>query len=327
MTTPGGVGEVVTLDQLEPAPTVVTVGNFDGVHLGHQRLLERTVAAASANSARSVALTFDPHPAAVLRPDVPHQVLTTLDRRLELMAASGVDLVVVVTFDRAVAALPPEAFVEQVLIDAVGAIQVVVGQNFRFGRGAEGDTATLAACGAAHGFALDAVELRAVDGGTVSSSAIRRALRSGDMEFTSRALGRDHEVSATVVHGDGRGRAIGVPTANLAVPEGLALPADGVYAGLAQVGDAVHPCVSNIGVRPTVTDATAHTIEAHLIDADLDLYGRAVTVSFAHRLRGEQRFADRDALVAQINDDIVAARAWLTANRSSEPTSDGVVAR
>jgi riboflavin kinase / FMN adenylyltransferase len=304
------------LAEVEPAPSVVTIGNFDGVHRGHQLLLHRAVAAGADRGLRSVAVTFHPHPAAVLRPGTEPPALTTLDDRVRLLRASGIDLVVVVAFTHALSRLEPEMFAREVLVDALGARRVVVGTNFRFGRGAAGDPARLAVAGDELGFEVEAVGLRALDDDVVSSSAIRDALGRGDVASASSALGRDYHLSGTVVHGDGRGRTIGVPTANLAVPSGLVVPANGVYAGIATLDGQAHPCVTNVGVRPTVTDDGALAVEAHLIDLDLDLYGRELVVSFAHRLRGEQRFASLDALVARIRADTDVARDWLRAHRT-----------
>jgi riboflavin kinase / FMN adenylyltransferase len=304
------------LEDVTPEPSVVTIGNFDGVHRGHQLLLHRAAVAASDSGLRSVAVTFHPHPAAVLRPGREPDALTTLDDRVRLLADSGIDLVVILEFTRELSRLEPDEFAHTVLAEALGARRVVVGTNFRFGRGASGDPASLAVSGSAHGFEVEAVGLRALDGTAVSSSGIRDALARGDVAAATDALGRDHVVVGTVVAGDGRGRTIGVPTANLAVDPGLVVPAHGVYAGLATVDGESHPCVTNVGVRPTVTEGRIVAVEAHLLDVDTDLYGRRLAVSFAHRLRGEQRFESVDALVARIRADVELAREWLRTHRT-----------
>ncbi|MEX0868638.1 MAG: bifunctional riboflavin kinase/FAD synthetase [Nitriliruptoraceae bacterium] len=309
------------LDAIVPAPSCVTIGNFDGVHRGHQLLLRRTVDAALARDARSVAITFDPHPAAVLRPGTEPPLLSTVDERTRRLADAGVDLVVVLPFTLELSKRTPEEFVTQVLVDRLQACRVIVGTNFRFGHGAAGDLVTLVETGQVHGFDVEAVALREIDGVAVSSSAIRAALARGDVDFAARALGRDFTITATVIPGDGRGRTIGVPTANLEVDDMVVLPATGVYAGQVELDGALWPCVSNIGVRPTVSDDAQVSAECHVIDAPdgLDVYGKQLTVSFAHRLRGEARFASLDALVAQIGRDVDAARTWVATNRGAPP--------
>ncbi len=320
-------GQVVFgLDDIEPGASVVTVGNFDGVHLGHQLLLGRTVKAAVDRGVRSVAVTFDPHPTAVVRPgDQPLQ-LTTLDERIMRMSALGVDLVVVLPFTVEFSRLTPREFVEQVFVERLRAQRIVVGTNFRFGHRAAGDMVMLVEIGDELGFDVEAVALKRASGrqdaarygAEMSSSAIRAALAQGDVAFASHALGRDFSVRGRVVHGDGRGRTIGVPTANVAVASDVVLPADGVYAGIARWGDHRAPCVTNVGVRPTVTDTHERTVEAHLIDVDVALYDTLIDVSFAHHLRPEQRFDGLDQLVAQIRADVSEARAWLSVHRAPE---------
>ncbi len=306
------------LEHVDPVPSVVTIGNFDGVHRGHQLLLERTVDDARTRGVRSAVLTFDPHPAAVLRPGAEPKLLASLDERTALLAQAGVDLVVVLPFTRELSASTPGAFVEDVLVRGLRAVKVIVGINFRFGHGAAGDTNVLSAAGHQHGFEVEALTLQSIDDSPVSSSSIRAGLASGDVEFVTRALGRDFGVSGPVVQGDGRGRTIGVPTANVDVKEEHALPAPGVYAGLCRVGSATYPCVTNVGVRPTATDGSTLTVECHLIGVERDLYGQLLDVTFAHRLRAEQRFGSIDELTAQIRRDIDRATVWLAENRSSE---------
>jgi len=288
--------------------SVVTIGNFDGVHLGHRALVERATAAAARRGARAIAVTFDPHPAAVLRPDAVPAALQSLEERVTLLRALGCDEVVVVPFDAAFAAQEPTEFVDRLLVERLAAELVVVGENFRFGRGAAGDVSLLEALGVQRGFAVDAVGLVDVGHGPVSSSALRALLAAGDLEAVSRGLGRAFRIEGEVVRGEGRGRTIGIPTANVAVPEGLALPGDGVYACWAvSAGRTRAPAVVNIGWRPTF-GGTARTVEAHLlVDDGPDLYGQRLTLEFAARIRGEQRFEGPEALVAQIRADIDAA--------------------
>jgi riboflavin kinase / FMN adenylyltransferase len=294
--------------------SVVTIGNFDGVHRGHLALVERARGEADRRGVPTVALTFDPHPATVLRPDAVPPSLQSLDERVATLRSHGCDRVEVVTFDAALAALSAEAFVADLLVDRLGAAAVVVGENFRFGAGAEGDVALLRGLGARHGFAVDAVGLVDAGDGPVSSSALRALLAAGDLEAVARGLGRPFTLSGEVVRGDGRGRTIGVPTANVAVAPGRALPADGVYACWATPeGEGRVPAVVNVGWRPTF-GGTSRTVEAHLLDGgDPDLYGRSLELAFVARIRGEERFDGVEALLDRIGRDIAAARRILGA--------------
>jgi riboflavin kinase / FMN adenylyltransferase len=299
------------LDEVPPAPSVVTIGNFDGVHRGHQVLLRRAVDAAHDLQVRPVAVTFHPHPAAILRPGAEPPALQPVEDRVHHLLEAGVDLVLVLPFTRELASLGPHVFVEQVLVDRLRAVQVIVGSNFRFGRKASGNVVTLNDAGATYGFHTEAVTLLDLDGIPISSTAVRDHLDRGDVAWANRALGRTFSLAGEVVPGDGRGRTIGVPTANLAVPDEQLVPANGVYAGHAEIDDERFPCVTNVGVRPTF-DGQTRTVEVHLLDAERDLYGRHLRVGFAHRLRDERRFADVDELVARIRADIDDARELLS---------------
>ena len=300
------------LQELDHAPSVVTIGNFDGVHRGHQILLRRTVHLASELAARSVAVTFDPHPTAVLRPDAEPPRLQTLEDRIASLSAVGVDVVVVLPFTRELAARSPAAFVAEVLAGELEAVRVVVGTNFRFGHKAAGDVVTLLELGEEHGFAPEAVTLLEIDGRRISSSSIREHLTDGDLAWVVRALGRPYLLRGEVVRGDGRGRGIGFPTANLEVDEGVVIPATGVYAGHAEVAGGRYPAVTNVGLRPTF-DGTVRTVEVHVLDLDTDLYGQRIGFSFEHRIRAEQRFEGVEALVAQIGRDVAESRRLLEA--------------
>lgn len=291
--------------------SAVTIGNFDGVHLGHRALVERTIARARELGCRAVALTFDPHPMAVLRPEHVPMALQGLDERVAMLEASGIDHVEVVRFDAAIAALAPEAFVADILGERLGTRAVIVGENFRFGHGASGDVATLRALGTVHGFDVDVLTLIGDDGSAWSSSALRAQLALGDVAAVAAGLGRAFTVTGEVVHGAGRGRTIGIPTANVALDPGRALPADGVYAAIASAPSGRWPAVVNIGLRPTF-DGVGRTVEAHLLDADLDLYGQSLTLAFVTRLRPEQRFDGPEALVSRIRQDVEDARSTLS---------------
>ena len=291
-------------------PASVAVGNFDGVHLGHQALVAAAVARSRGSGGPAVVLTFDPHPARVLRPQAAPAALTTLAQKEELVAALGIDRLVVVPFDARLAALSPDAFAREVLQQALGARHVVVGESFRFGRGREGDPRRLETLGATLGFAVEVVPPVLEGGRPISSSRVREALARGDLGEARMLLGRDYFVDGEVVRGDGRGRTIGVPTANLASLEQI-LPANGVYAALCRSGAGPwRPAAVNVGERPTFGGGRVR-LEAHLIDFAGDLYGSRLRVAFHERLRGEQRFEGPDALVAQIRRDIDAARARL----------------
>lgn len=301
------------LDDLEPAPSVVTIGYFDGVHRGHQAIVGRAVAAARERGVRAVAVTFDRHPLEVVRPEAVPPALQSLEGRVDALAAQGVDEVLVLEFTPAFSRMSAEAFVAEVLAGRLETVHVVVGENFRFGHRAAGDVATLAGLGPRHGFTVDAVRLETSDETAISSTEIREHLASGDVAWVAAALGRPFALDGEVVRGDGRGRSIGVPTANLAVDPARAVPADGVYAGHARLADGRSwPCVVNVGTRPTFGGGD-RTVEAHLLDADVALYGERLTVTFEAHLRPERRFGGPDELVAQIRSDIERARALLTA--------------
>ncbi|MEX2533677.1 MAG: bifunctional riboflavin kinase/FAD synthetase [Nitriliruptoraceae bacterium] len=298
------------LQAVTPQPSVLTIGNFDGVHVGHRALLQHAVNHARHAEVRSVVMTFDPHPNAVLgRGDAPKKI-QPLDDRLATLAASGVDLVIVMPFTHALAALSAEQFVRDVLLDPLAVIRVVVGDNFRFGRDAEGDVNYLTNAGEQHGFAVDVFELLELDGVAVSSTKLRERISRGDMAWSAAALRRPFALTGQVVHGEARGRTLGFPTANVAVADDLVFPGNGVYACVAEVNGERFPAVTNVGVRPTFGGIEPR-IEVHLIDVSLDLYGQTLTVAFIARIRDERQFDGIDALVTQIGKDRDHARAML----------------
>ena len=302
-----------TLGEVEASPSIVTIGVFDGVHRGHRTLLGRARREAEDQGLRSVAVTFDRHPMEVVRPGSQPKYLQSLERKIDALLAEGVDLVYVVPFTLEFSEQPPEAFIEQTLAGPIGARRVIVGTNFRFGHKAAGDVVTLADRGQLHGFEVEAVTLLHVEGVAISSSEIRDRLVAGEVEWAATALGRPHTLEGAVVKGDARGRLIGFPTANVEIDDRMQLPAPGVYAGHAVVlgGEGiVHPMVVNIGNRPTFGGGHL-TVEAHLLDVDLDLYGEHLAVSFEHRLRSEMKFAGVDELRAQIDQDVLRARELL----------------
>jgi riboflavin kinase / FMN adenylyltransferase len=297
--------------------SVVTVGVFDGVHLGHQRIVHRALEDAREVRLPVVVVTFDPHPDEVVRPGTHPPFLCTARRRAELLAGLGVDAVCVLPFTYEFSRLGPDEFVRVVLADRLHAARVVVGENFRFGHRAAGDVALLAQLGEKYDFTVDGVPLLVAGGVTISSTYIRERLTAGDVDAAARALGRPHRVEGVVVRGHQRGRALGFPTANLETPPHTAIPADGIYAGwLASLGldgatEERWPAAISIGTNPTFDDGQ-RSVEAHALDRDdLDLYGTHVAVDFTARLRDTVRFGSIDELVGQMRVDISQARAVL----------------
>jgi len=303
-------------------PSVVTLGNFDGVHKGHQAVLSTVVRLARdddshGDGAHAVAVTFDPHPVAVLHPERAPQIITSPELRLELLAATGLDAVLVMEFTRDLALWTPERFVVDVFVKALGASVVVVGEDTRFGVRNSGNVDTLRQLGAEHGFKV----LTLADigkGGRWSSSRVRRLVTAGEVATATEILGRPHRVCGEVVHGDHRGRQLGYPTANLSQESAGLVPADGVYAGWLirptlpeRDPDRVLPAAISVGTNPTF-DGTQRRVEAYVLDrTDLDLYGETVTVEFIEHLRPTEKFESIDDLLVQIADDVERARTVL----------------
>ena len=292
------------------AGTAVTIGAYDGVHRGHQFVIGQLRRMAADGGLTSVVLTFDRHPASVVRPESAPLLLTDLDQKLEILASTGVDSTVVLRFDHARSQEEPEDFVRTVLVDALRARVVVVGEDFHFGRRRRGNVELLREMGASFGFEVAHVPL--LDG--ISSTAVRRLLGAGDVAGAAELLGRLHEVRGVVERGDQRGRELGFPTANVAVPADILLPAPGIYAGW-YGGD--RAAAISIGRRPTFHDGEGPVVlEAYLLDFDGDLYGQEARVSFVRRLRDEERYDSTEALVAQMARDVEAARAALGSLRA-----------
>ncbi len=293
--------------------TVVTIGAYDGVHLGHRAVIDEVRRVADEIGARSAVVTFDRHPASVVRPESAPRQLTDLAQKLALLAATGVDTTVVIHFDEARAAESPEDFVAEVLVGGLGARVVVVGEDFHFGHHRRGNVSLLRLLGVEAGFDVLPISLVVRADGVdepVSSTAIRRALAGGEVDVAARLLGRAYEVRGIVVTGDRRGRLLGFPTANVEVPNQVCLPADGVYAGWYERPDGlVYPCAINLGRRPTFYEHADHSLlEAHLIDFQDDLYGEPAEVRFVEFLRSERKFDGVDALIAQLKHDVAGAR-------------------
>jgi riboflavin kinase / FMN adenylyltransferase len=296
----------------EAGRTVVTIGVFDGVHLGHQRIVYRALARAAELRLPGVAVTFEPLPEFVVRPVDKPALLTTLERRLELLAELGLDATYVIDFTTEFSQRSPQEFVQSVLVDKLRAVDIVVGANFRFGRRAAGDMATLAEMGSTAGFMVDPIQLAGpisapdsdASSKVFSSSWIRERIAAGDVEGAAEVLGRQHRLEGTVIHGDHRGRELGYPTANLDVRPDLAIPADGVYAGLL---DGM-PAAISVGTNPTF-GGIARRVEAFVIDqAGLDLYGQVMALDFVARIRPMVTFDNVEALVAQMAKDVEDCR-------------------
>jgi riboflavin kinase/FMN adenylyltransferase len=295
--------------------SVVTVGFFDGVHRGHQAVIGRAVHAAKERGLRAVAVTFDRHPREVFSPGREPRLLTTLERKTELIAALGVDTLAVLEFTEEFSRWPPEGFVGRILVRGLHAHHVVVGENFTFGFRAAGTLAVLGELGRERGFSVESLELLRSGDRVVSSSSIREALIEGDLEWPREALGRRFILEGRVVRGAGRGVDLGWPTANLQTLPRLLLPGQGVYAGRARVDGLWHRAAVNVGTNPTFGQEPVH-VEAYLLDVDEDLLGRPLSIEFWARLRDEVRFESRDALAAQIGDDVQRTRELVPA---SEP--------
>ena len=314
--------QVITDLSKSPWPeqrSVITIGAYDGVHRGHQAVVSDVKRLASDLGCRSVVVTFDRHPASIVRPESAPKLLTDLDQKLELLEATGVDATVLVRFDEQQSFESATDFVERVLVSCLATRTVVVGSDFHFGRHRSGNVALLRELGAIHDFDVQPRELVPRADGIdepISSTAIRRALAGGQVELAAQMLGHAFEARGPVVKGDQRGRQLGFPTANVEVSNQLCVPADGVYAGWYQRPDGVtHPCAINLGRRPTFFEHADHSLlEAHLIDFAGDLYTEAARVQFTHFLRSERKFDGIDALITQLKQDIENARAVLAAS-------------
>ncbi|BCJ57857.1 bifunctional riboflavin kinase/FAD synthetase [Micromonospora endophytica] len=293
--------------------SVVTIGVFDGVHKGHQATIGHTVARARELGVQSVVVTFDPHPAEVVRPGSHPAVLTEQARKAELIEALGVDVLCVVPFTPEFSRLPAEAFVHDVLVEHLHATLVVVGDNFRFGHRAAGDVALLERLGRTFGFAVEGSPLVAEDGTVFSSTYIRSCVDAGDVTAAAAALGRPHRLEGVVVRGDQRGRELGFPTANLLCHRYAAVPADGIYAARMLRRGQPEPLSAavSIGTNPTFS-GRERRVEAYVLDFDGDLYGERLALDFVAHVRGQIRFDSIEALVAQITEDVQRIRATLT---------------
>jgi len=307
--------EVVTELAACPRPErgcVVTIGAYDGVHHGHRALIRRVQHMAAELECATAVVTFDRHPAVVVRPESAPKLLTDLEQKLALLEDLGVDYTLVIRFDKERSQESAEDFVETVLVGCLNARAVVVGHDFKFGHDRRGNVELLQRMGSEYDFDVLGINLEhdPDEDETVSSTRIRKLLEAGDIDAAARLLGRPHEVRGTVAQGDQRGRELGFPTANVAVPAEILLPADGIYAGWYERPDgSVHPTAISLGRRPTFYErAETSLLEAYLLDFEGDLYGEPARVRFITRLRGEQKFDSVDALVAQMEQDVASAR-------------------
>jgi riboflavin kinase/FMN adenylyltransferase len=295
---------------------VLTIGNFDGVHLGHRAIIDTVIERARAHDGEAVLYTFDPHPRKVLKPENGPRLLTTQSQKIELLEAAGLDVLIIEEFDRAFAATSPEHFIREHIHSRINPVEVYVGYDFHFGRDREGSMRLLTEVGPLLGFSVTIISEVTVEERDVNSTRIRDLLGEGHVEEVARLLGRDFSIRGQVVKGMQRGRGLGFPTANLA-PENEVVPAPGVYVcrlrfvdGSEAKAETTFRAVTNVGYRPTFDDRPDLVPEAHLIDFSEDIYGREVELSFLTRLRPEQKFSGHDALRAQIERDVESARAW-----------------
>jgi riboflavin kinase/FMN adenylyltransferase len=307
------VKRLVGLEAMEPAASgaAVTIGTFDGLHVGHRSLVARTIELARAHDLESTVLTWDRHPFATLRPDRVPPLISSPERSVELIEATGIDALVVLPFDKEFSTWTPEHFVGRVLSIGLAARRVVVGRGWRFGHKAAGDVALLDNLGREMGFSVEEMPISEAGGGPASSSRVRAAVASGDVALARTMLGRPFDIDGVVVRGAARGAGLGYPTANLEVDPALVRPANGVYAGRARVGGVWYPAAVNVGVVPHFGGREGETpvkIEAFLLDFEGDLYGQVLRLEFHDRLREERTFESVDALIEQMGKDVQATR-------------------
>lgn len=313
------------MNSASDAQHVVTIGNFDGVHRGHAFLLNAVVGEAQRRGLSSLVVTFDPHPLKVLRPDAAPKLLTSVADRERLLRAHGIDVVQVVTFDHAYSELSATAFLDR-LVDETRPAAILIGDDFRFGHRRSGDLATMREHAAQHGYDVQVVPRIDADGQPLSSSAARAALLAGDVASAQQVLGRRFRMTGSVEHGAARGRDLGFPTANLALPDDMCIPGDGIYAAYARVEgiDYALPSMVYIGTRPTF-DGGSRIVEVNILDFNGDIYTRTLEVEFVAWIRGDQAFESADALVARMHEDDIQTRAVLAATPPEDVSTRGAV--
>lgn len=312
MDSSGNMRVVLGVPERATHPTALTIGNFDGLHLGHRRMIERLRESAAQCGLDAAVLTFEPHPREFFAPEQAPPRLTSLREKLSLLEGSGVATTYLCRFSRSFAAQEPLTFIEQVLVRGIGVRHLIVGDDFCFGKGRAGNIALLKQEGPRQGFAVETLPTVALDGLRVSSSAVREALAVGDLDLAARLLGRPYAIAGRVVHGDKIGRTLGFPTANVQLKR-KRLPLAGVYAVTVSGLDKRHlPGAASIGVRPTIAAGLKPVLEIHLLDFERDIYGSHVTVHFLHKLRDEARYESLDVLTAQIALDVEQTRQFFS---------------
>lgn len=305
-----------SLDEVPDAfgPSAITIGKFDGVHSGHRAVIRRLCEVAADRGLTTTVITFDRNPLELIAPEKCPASLVSNDQKLDLLAGTGIDATLMVPFDRALADLEPEQFVQRILVDRLHAAAVLVGSDFRFGHRGAGDVEMLRTLGEQHGFVVELIDdVRPEHGRRVSSTWIRELLAQGDVAHATELLGHVPAVRGIVVHGAARGRELGYPTANLSPESEGLIPADGVYAGWLTDGDETYPAAISVGNNPTFEGVPHKQVEAYVLDRELDLYGHCVAVSFVQRIRGMVAYHGVEPLIAQIADDVEQARGILSA--------------
>ncbi len=292
--------------------SILTLGNFDGLHLGHQELVKMIIRRARETGALSMVVTFRPHPLKILAPDKCPPLISIYEEKIKLFEKLGIDVLVKIPFTLEFSAMAPEDFVRDVLCGTLGAKEIFVGYNYRFGRRREGDIRTLRSLGKKYRFAVREIEQIAIDGEVISSTRIRTLLGNGDVEHAAKLLGRTYAITGIVVKGDGRGKGLGFPTANIA-PKHSIIPSDGVYAVRLVVREKTYDGIANIGMRPTFKKKML-AIEVHVFDFNEDIYGEDISLYFIKKIREERKFKGPDALVTQIRSDIEVAKEILVSN-------------
>lgn len=298
--------------------SVLTLGNFDGLHLGHQELIRMVTRRARETGALSMVVTFRPHPLKILAPEKCPPLISTYEEKIRLFERLGIDVLVKIPFTVEFSSMMPEAFVKDILCETLGAREIFVGYNYRFGKGRKGNIDTLKKMGAELGFAVREVEQIALGDEVISSTKIRNLLKDGEVEHASRLLGRTYAITGIVVKGDGRGRGLGFPTANI-VPRHSIIPSNGVYAVRLFVRDRLYDGIANIGLRPTFDKKTL-TLEVNVFDFDEDIYTEDIALYFIKKIRDEKKFSGPEELIRQIRSDIETARGIL----AGQPNYDTV---
>ncbi len=296
--------------------SVLTLGNFDGIHLGHQELVRMVIRRAKETGAVSMVVTFRPHPLKILAPEKCPPLISIYEEKIKLFERLGIDVLVKIPFTLEFSAMTPEDFVKDILCETLGAKEIFVGYNYRFGKGRKGDVRTLKRLGERFGFTVREVKQISLDNEVISSTKIRNLLKEGDVEHAAKLLGRTYAITGIVVKGDGRGKGLGFPTANIA-PKHAIIPSDGVYAVRLSVRDRLYDGIANIGMRPTF-EKNVLAIEVHVFDFNEDVYGEDISLYFIRKIREERKFKSADALVDQIRSDIASAREILASRPSDE---------